>query len=141
MSTAEGVDYWRCGKCGQVNLLNYHTKILPGICGACERRQDGSKPFAVSPRHGFRCDKRPTRPGPVWGVSLPVNGAQDYSAILDCVYEMAEQVATGNGVHVDTAIEQVLRDEGWKILPSHRAAIRNRICDDRIEALFAGTEN
>jgi len=141
MSTAEGVDYWRCGKCGQVNLLNYHTKILPGICGACSCRPDGSKPFAISPRYGFRCDRVPRQRNRVWGGSIPGLGLRDHGPKMDCIYEMAEQIATGNGWPVDQAITQVLKDEGWVLLPTQRKEILNRIADDRIEALFAGAEN
>ena len=89
-----------------------------------------------SPRHGFVFTKVPTRRGSVWGGSVVVHYEESYSLILDCVYEMADQIATGNGWSVDKAIDQVLKDEDWKLLPKHRTAIRNRIADDRIEALI-----
>jgi hypothetical protein len=130
----EGEDYRRC-KCGHVSLVNYHTDILPGVCPACERNQDGSIPFSVSPRYGFRCDKRPKQRASPYAPT--VSGVRDYGAVLDCVYEMAEQVATGNGWSVHKAIGQVLKDEGWTLLPTHKKAILNRIADDRIEAIFA----
>lgn len=135
MSMTRDVDYWQC-KCGHVSLPNYQTKILPGVCRACSRRQEGSAPFVTSPRHGFRCDRVPSRRGPVFGFSVPTHGKRECGAILDCVYEMAEQIATGNGWPVDKAISQVLKDEGWVLLPTQRKEILNRVADDRIEYTF-----
>lgn len=89
-----------------------------------------------SPRHGFKFKEVPTRRGSVFGGSVVVHYEDSYASILDCVYEMADQVATGNGWSVERAIDQVLRDEGWTLLPSHKTDIRNRICDDRIEAVL-----
>lgn len=88
-----------------------------------------------SPRHGFAFNEVPTRRGSPWGGSVVVHYEEAYASILDCVYEMADQVATSNGIHVDAAITQVLKDEGWTLLPQHRKMICNRIADDRIEAI------
>lgn len=126
MPMIRGEDYWQC-KCGNVSLMNYHSQILPNVCKACERLQNGTKPFEHSPRHGFKCDKRPTRSYPPWGGSRPVHGKQDYGPILDCVYEMADDISTSNGVSPEAAIDSVLRSEGWKILPTHRTQILQRL--------------
>ena len=139
MSMTNNVDYWQC-KCGHISLVNYHTKILPGVCKACSRRQDGSAPFVTSPRHGFRCDRVPRQRNHVWGGSVPGLGLRDLGPKMDCIYEMAEQVATGNGWPVDKAISQVLKDEGWVLLPTQRKEILNRIADDRIEYAFAESD-
>lgn len=89
-----------------------------------------------SPRHGFKFMEVPTRRGSAYGGSVVVHYEESYSLILDCVYEMADQVATANGWSVERAIDQVLKDEGWTLLPSHKMDIRNRICDDRIDAIL-----
>jgi hypothetical protein len=68
----------------------------------------------------------------VWGISLEVHDKRDYGAILDCVYEMATQVAAANEWDVDKAINNVLKGEGWKILPTHHTAIHDRIVTDRM---------
>lgn len=49
--------------------------------------------------------------------------SSEYALILDCVFEMADAIATGNGVAIEVAIEQVLKDEGWNVLPQHRRLI------------------
>lgn len=130
-----GVDYWRC-KCGHVSLPNYHTGILPGVCKVCSRKEDGSAPFVTSPRHGFRCDRVPRQRNPVWGGSSPGKGVRDQGPVMDCVYEMAAQIATGNGWPVNQAIEQILKDEGWALLPTQKREICNRIADDRLELIL-----
>ena len=126
MSMTHGEDYWRC-KCGQVSLVNYHTQILSNVCGACARLQDGSAPFNTSPRHGFKCDKVPVIKGLILEKTMLIDGKRDYGAILDAVYDMAEDVIACNGVSVATAIENVLKIEGWKILPTHRKQIEARL--------------
>lgn len=56
---------------------------------------------------------------------------EEYGTILDCVYEMADMVSTSNGISVDSAIEQVLKDEGWHILPTHKQLILSLLLGDR----------
>jgi hypothetical protein len=90
----------------------------------------------ISPRHGFKFTHIPTRRGSVFGGSVVVHYEEEYAPILDCVYEMAEQIATGNGWPVEKAIKQVCKDEGWTLLPTHKRMIQNRIADDRLEYLF-----
>lgn len=93
----------------------------------------------TSPRHGFKFTDIPTRKGSVWGFPTIVHDRGSYAAILDSVYEMAEQVANANNLPVDAAIDDVLKSEGWTLLPTHKVMIRNRIADDRFECLFKET--
>lgn len=88
----------------------------------------------VSPRHGFAFDLVPTIRGAVWGGGdVYPNGcyasrpSDDYGLVLDTVFEMTDQVSSGNGVTPAAAIETVLRDEGWRILPRHKAEIVKRL--------------
>lgn len=88
----------------------------------------------TSERHGFAFDRVPTIRGSMYGggdVYPNRCGAgsvsTDYGRVLDCVYEMADDVATSNGVTHEQAIEQVLRDERWRILPTHRKDIINKL--------------
>lgn len=90
-----------------------------------------------SPRHGFLCDRVPRQRNYIWGGSIPGINPEDHGPKMDCIYEMANQIATGNGWSVDQAITQILKDEGWALLPTQRKEILNRIADDRIEAMFA----
>lgn len=87
----------------------------------------------TSHRHGFKFTDIPTRKGSVWGFPTIVHDRESYAAILDSVYEMAEQVSVANSLTVDAAIDRVLKDEGWTLLPIHKLMIRNQIADDRIE--------
>lgn len=76
-----------------------------------------------SSRHGIIFESIPTMKGPRFGSSIPRYTSSDYSAILDCVYEMAGMITSSNGVSIDQAIQQVLSDEKWSILPSHKKLI------------------
>lgn len=76
-----------------------------------------------SPRHGFPFNKVPTIRGSVYGGSNIYHHPESYGPILDCVYEMADQIASSNGVTHESAINTVLKDEGWHVLPTHRALI------------------
>lgn len=80
-----------------------------------------------SPRHGFAFDRIPSVRGSIHGGSVTRYHESTYAAILDCVYEMADQIASGNGVTHSAAINQVLKDEQWTILPTHKAAILVRL--------------
>jgi hypothetical protein len=80
-----------------------------------------------SPRHGFVFKEVPTVRGSQYGGSVVAHFEHSYACILDCVYEMADQIATGNGWSVDKAISQVLKDEGWRLLPKHRKNIALRL--------------
>lgn len=82
-----------------------------------------------SPRHGFKFDHVPTVRASIAGGSLIVHYPDSYGPILDCVFEMADDVATANGLSFDDAINTVLRDEGWSILPTHRALILAKLKD------------
>jgi len=90
-----------------------------------------------SPRYGFEFDEIPTKRGSTRGGSIVVHYEEDYASILDSTYEMAEQISTGNGIHVNEAVKQVLKDEKWRLLPKHMVQIANQIADDRLEQLFA----
>lgn len=83
----------------------------------------------VSPRHGFVFDKIPTRHGSKHADygQLIAHHQDQYGPILDCVFEMADMIATSNGVSHEKAIETVLADEGWRILPTHRKSILERL--------------
>lgn len=74
-------------------------------------------------RHGIPFDSIPTRKGSVYGGSLDCYTQEDYGAILDCVCEMTDMVATSNGWTLEKSIARVLTDEGWRILPSHQKLI------------------
>jgi len=80
-----------------------------------------------SPRHGIEFDRVPTVKASIRGGSKVKHRAGEYGPILDCVLEMADDISTGNGVSVESAVSQVLADEGWRILPTHRAAIVARL--------------
>lgn len=81
----------------------------------------------VSPRHSFKFDRVPTVRGSWHGGSIVYHYPESYGPILDCVFEMADDIMTGNGVTAEQAISQVLKDENWKILPTHRRAITARL--------------
>ena len=89
-------------------------------------------PPTTSARHGFTFSAIPTVGGSAYGGSYP-NGcgatqpSVDYGQVLDCVFEMAGDLADCNGLSHDRAVDQVLRDEGWRILPTHRAEIIRRL--------------
>jgi hypothetical protein len=80
-----------------------------------------------SPRHGFRFAHIPTVRGSTYGGSIVRHYPDSYASILDCVFEMADDVATSNSWTHDRAIEQVLKDEGWRLLPRHRKLILQRL--------------
>jgi hypothetical protein len=75
-------------------------------------------------RHGFMFDAVPTILGCVTYASDP---APAYGAILDSAFEMADAIATSNGVPPASALAQVMQDEGWRILPRHRREILARL--------------
>lgn len=88
----------------------------------------------VSPRNGFKFNLIPTIRGSIWGGgdiypnnSLSSRANIDYGQVLDCVFEMADQVSNCNGASASAAVDQVLRDEAWRILPTHRAEIIRRL--------------
>jgi hypothetical protein len=88
----------------------------------------------ISPRHAFVFDTIPTIRGSMYGGGdvypnrcRTRNPADDYAAVLDCVIDMADALVSGNGARPDDAVGQVLRDEDWRILPSHRAMIVHRL--------------
>lgn len=62
-----------------------------------------------------------------YGKIPPGIRADDYTAILDCVFEMADDIMTGNGWTADKSVDTVLRDERWRILPMHRKEIIRRL--------------
>jgi len=81
----------------------------------------------ASPRHGFVFDEVPTVRGSMYGGSIVKHYPECYGPILDCVFEMTDDIATSNGVTHDAAIGQVLKDEGWRVLPKHRRQIIERL--------------
>lgn len=80
-----------------------------------------------SPRHGFEFDRVPTVRGSIRGGSVVAHYAESYGPILDCVFEMASDISSANGWPPEDAVAHVLRDEGWRLLPTHRAAIVARL--------------
>lgn len=81
----------------------------------------------TSPRNGFVFSEVPTVRGSMYGGSAIAHSPKNYGPILDCVYEMADMISTGNGVPASQAIDMVLRDEAWRILPKHRQMIIDRL--------------
>lgn len=65
----------------------------------------------------------------VYGTVVKRYPEREYSDILDCVYEMADMVSNANGITVESAIEQVLHDEQWNILPVHKKLIAQLLKD------------
>lgn len=57
------------------------------------------------------------------GLSRDRYDRETYDKILDCVYEMTDMVSTSNGIPLERALYQVLKDEDWYILPSHKDMI------------------
>jgi len=84
----------------------------------------------TSPRHGFPFEHLPTIKGNKYGGSITRHEAENYGPILDCVYEMADQIATSNGVPYEVAITQVCEDENWRLLPRHAKMILARLSVD-----------
>lgn len=83
-----------------------------------------------SPRHGFEFSEVPTVRGSIYGGSIVFHYPEYYGPILDCVFEMADQISTSNGIGAEAAIDMVLRDEGWRIIPRHRKQIIARLSAD-----------
>jgi hypothetical protein len=52
-----------------------------------------------------------------------VYGVELYGPMLDSVLEMAEDLMGGNGISAERAVNQVILDENWSILPTHRKLI------------------
>ncbi len=73
-----------------------------------------------SPRHGIVFDKIPTY------QTFIYHPPETYAWILDCVYEMVDDVSSANGVSLEAAIAQVLKDENWRVLPTHQKQIIER---------------
>ncbi len=86
-------------------------------------------PKQASPRHGFVFDKVPTVKGSMYGCGgvLVHNSPEDYGCVLDCIFEMALDVSCANGVSAEKAVEEVVQLEGWRILPTHKKRIIQRI--------------
>ena len=78
---------------------------------------------STTPQYSLPYDRVPTVRGPIWGYSVDRYTSRDYSAILDCVYEMADMVASSNGGTIEESINRVLKDEDWYILPTHKKLI------------------
>lgn len=76
-----------------------------------------------SPRHRIPFNHIPTVRGSIRGGSCVVHSRESYGPILDCVYEMADQVATSNGVSVEEAIKSVAEAERWRVMPRHQKLI------------------
>ena len=81
----------------------------------------------ASKRHNIPFDKIPTVKGNIHGGSVVYHGKENYSAILDCVYEMTDQVSNSNGISLEEAIETVIKDEEWRLLPSHKKLIIKKL--------------
>lgn len=81
----------------------------------------------VSPRHQIPFDSVPTIRGSVHGGSVTPWQPAAYGPILDCVFEMADAVSTGNGISAAAAVEMVCKDENWRLLPSHKKLIIQKL--------------
>lgn len=81
----------------------------------------------VSPRHGFKYDRVPTVRGSMYGGGVTPIRHLDYGPVLDCIFEMADDIMTGNGISAAQAVDLVCKDERWRILPRHRKAIIARL--------------
>lgn len=81
----------------------------------------------VTPRHRLPYADIPTHHGRLACGGIERYTRDTYGGILDCVYEMANMVSTSNGIPVSVAIDQVLRDEHWHILPTHRKLIFSQL--------------
>ena len=83
----------------------------------------------ASPRHGFVFDKVPTVKDSMYGCGgvLVHDSPEDYGCVLDCVFEMAIHVSCANDISAEEAVEEVLQVEGWRILPTHKKRIIQRI--------------
>jgi hypothetical protein len=80
-----------------------------------------------SPRFGLPFDRVPTVRGSMYGGSIIRHYPDSYGAILDCVYEMADQVMTSNAIPAAAAIERTLQAEGWRLLPRHKKMIIEKL--------------
>ena len=82
----------------------------------------------ASPRHGFVFDKVPTVKGSMYGGSITIyKSPHSYGCVLDCVFEMALDVSCANGISAEMAVGEVVQLEGWRILPTHKKRIIQRI--------------
>jgi hypothetical protein len=77
--------------------------------------------LATSPRHGFKVARVPAC------YNMFVNAAMHYSEILDTVYEMADILATSNGLSYTAAIQQAITDERYTVLSHDKAAILTKL--------------
>ena len=80
-----------------------------------------------SERHAFKYDAIPTYRGSMHSGSIDWFDWFEYGEVLDSAYEMADAIATSNGVPPASALAQVMQDEGWRILPRHRREIVARL--------------
>ena len=79
---------------------------------------------SISPRYSLPYNSVPTQKGSVWGGSFEVYiPSSDYGCVLDSVYEMTDMVASGNGCSFQKALNRVLEDEGYILLPSSKKMI------------------
>jgi hypothetical protein len=76
----------------------------------------------VSNRHKIQFNSLPTKHSMRGSYDI-YHDYRDYADILDCVYEMSDMISCSNGVSLERAIDQVLLDEQWTILPSHKKLI------------------
>ena len=61
---------------------------------------------------------------------------RDQTAVIEHVYSIASRLATDRALSVVDCIDYVLSNEHIQMTAEHILLIRNRICDDRIEAIF-----
>jgi hypothetical protein len=87
-----------------------------------------------SPRNCIPFDAYPTVKGSKYGGGgiypnqcSTRSREEDYGQVLDSVYEMTGDLADANGIPYSAAIEQVLRDERWRIIPKHKEYIVQRL--------------
>jgi len=92
-----------------------------------ERYYEGETFPQVSPRNQIPFRRVPTKKGSIYGGSCVVHYPEEYGPILDSVLEMTRDVAEANGIPYTEAIKQVLKDEGWTVLPTHQREILRRL--------------
>lgn len=83
-----------------------------------------------SPRHAFPFNHLPSVRGSMYGGSVTVYSRESYGAILDSVYEMAGDVRDANGITAAAAVDQVCKDEGWRVMPRHKKLILAKLGAD-----------
>ena len=73
-------------------------------------------------RHNIEFNRIPKRYD-LRAVRQQAQSITDYAAILDSTYEMADMVATSNSLSLESALNQVLKDEKFTVLKADQHTI------------------